>query len=742
MLNKIFYAKPEETYSEHVFSALSTFNNFYSVNEREIREDCLKNNISLKTYKDLAIITITLHDIGKSLKVFQNNMITVRANKTPNYDINFRHEVASTFIAQKLLQNNIGKDYLDLILLVILGHHKQINTTCTSFQKEKELIAELDEDCLEQGIQLFKNICKQNNILTPTNDLTLTEFSWNTDLKKHILKLTQETSYNHSLFTLLKTTLVMCDWYGSGHIYYDLDTSNINSSKILNLLHNKINNFKLRDFQQSSFNTDNNVIAIAPTGSGKTEASLLYASKQIQENNFKRVLYLLPTMVTSNSMYDRICLFFGKENVGLLHSTSGIHKSKTNEEEHFSTDRVFSKPVSVATIDQLLKTSLKLPNWTLIDFNMKNSIIIIDEVHCYDYFMLCLLEETIIKYSKLGCKFFIMSATLPKKLETFLQGALSSSKYNTKILRDIELLKLSRNTINVYDNDMFLDKDTVNPLILDRIAKSILLNKKLIISTNTIKRCKIMYNEIKDLLIQSNSNKEIMCYHSEFSSSDRSIKESKILNNEIDILVATQVIEVSLDIDYDEMFTDLAPIDSLIQRFGRINRARKKLNTCVNVFHFDEDYKENDNTKIYDKTILINTFNTLKEYNNTRLSEESLLHLVDEVYNNVDIKNSTKYLTSTRMLKNIKDSNNCLDTVIGTKSDSSIEAFTRQIDYIKIDFIPNELRKQYDKLTTKEQYKYNKLHAVPMPLWQYDKLGDLGLLEVLYNSEVGLIVPQ
>ncbi|MBZ9728750.1 CRISPR-associated helicase Cas3' [Salegentibacter sp. JZCK2] len=137
---------------------------------------------------------------------------------------------------------------------------------------------------------------------------------------------------------------------------------------------------------------------------------------------------------------------------------------------------------------------------------------------------------------------------------------------------------------------------------------------------------------------------DAICYHSRFIKKDRFKKEEEIFKldkkNKGGILIATQVVEVSLDIDFDILFTENAPIDAIIQRAGRVNRKRQKSETKVIIFqHFEIS------EKIYDTgNILHDTYEEFKKVNAQRLSEKKLNELVDMVYQDLDIESNEKYI--------------------------------------------------------------------------------------------------
>lgn len=147
---------------------------------------------------------------------------------------------------------------------------------------------------------------------------------------------------------------------------------------------------------------------------------------------------------------------------------------------------------------------------------------------------------------------------------------------------------------------------------LNHIANDAKDGRSVLVCLNTVKRAQQAYEELTDRL----SNRvEVELLHSRFNGIDRLEKEKHVQNacgsisnnRKTIVLVATQVVEVSLDIDLDVIYSDPAPLEALIQRFGRINRRCLKKYAPVNVFN-----KPDDGQHIYDDALVKNTLNVLK----------------------------------------------------------------------------------------------------------------------------------
>jgi CRISPR-associated endonuclease/helicase Cas3 len=241
-----------------------------------------------------------------------------------------------------------------------------------------------------------------------------------------------------------------------------------------------------------------------------------------------------------------------------------------------------------------------------------------------------------------------MTATMPEKLKALLSKTLSSKKDSGgfALIEDKELLDQARNTFEVRDNS--IDE------LEEEIKAQIKVGGKVLIVVNTVDEAIRIYQQYRDQIAKEN----IICYHSRFIQKHRIEKEREILEKEgLDrplLLIATQVVEVSLDIDFDILFTENAPIDAIIQRAGRVNRKRQKEKSKVIVFaHSEVSEKFVYNTP----GILANTFSVLQQNSGQRLTERALNKLVDEVYKDIDIESMPQYLDGLRKYQQIQRDN-------------------------------------------------------------------------------------
>jgi CRISPR-associated endonuclease/helicase Cas3 len=219
--------------------------------------------------------------------------------------------------------------------------------------------------------------------------------------------------------------------------------------------------------------------------------------------------------------------------------------------------------------------------WEMSLFDYQNACFIIDEFHTYDALMTGLMLATI-KWLKdnFDAKIFFMSATIP----LFLRDLIIENLYNgnPSIFRQPNPSELSdKAVLGQKRHQLFCCRNQSIRDNIDSIKKYLNDDKSVLVIVNNVKTCQDLFSEI-------NFTENVKLLHSGFNKRDR-IEIEKLITNEDEskrpqLLIATQAVEVSLDIDYDVGFIENAPIDALIQRFGRVNRAGKK--RCRTCLHF------------------------------------------------------------------------------------------------------------------------------------------------------------
>jgi CRISPR-associated endonuclease/helicase Cas3 len=372
-------------------------------------------------------------------------------------------------------------------------------------------------------------------------------------------------------------------------------------------------------------NTDDPGIFIleAPMGLGKTEAALVAVEQLAQKTGRSGLFFGLPTQATSNGMFPRIKAWLESVGAGyqdklglrLLHGKAALNPDFNNLIKRSSAKNVnidgeangsvtvnewFSgrKTASlddfvVGTVDQFLMAALKQKHLALRHLGLSKKVVVIDEVHAYDAYMSQYLYQAVRWMGAYGVPVVILSATLPadrrmELVEQYLRGAgyekknwiLPQEDFKTdayplitytdgKAIQQVNAFAPIENKavqIIRYENE------DIFPLVADLLSEGGVVG----IIVNTVKRAQTFARLCSERFGAEN----VVLLHSSFIATDRIEKEARLIQTigkganrpYQKIIIGTQVIEQSLDIDFDVLISDLAPIDLLIQRIGRLHR--------------------------------------------------------------------------------------------------------------------------------------------------------------------------
>ncbi len=611
--------------------------------------DCLKQAFpnlpisDIDRFWDSLFLCVIFHDLGKSHCEFQHMLYG-----NPNKWLKQRHELYSIPFIEGL---DITDSKKWMIKHAVAGHHKgyeelfsfiehtyQQNTR-NSFLLEDDNVFKLSfetefKQCINEDFVLsllreFRVSLKEVQPKLPRQFIS--------DFKRNPIKIQQE---NYFDLLLLIGGLKQCDHLSSAFIsnvelLSESDFDFLNKKRFL--LQN--NGFDFYSHQLDAARKEGSVILTAPTGSGKTEASFLWLQKQIQHYGQGRVFYVLPFTASINAMYERLGKDIGnKEKVGLVHGklSEYLESMVDRENPNISSEKrqyliqkikdnykTIVTPIKVVTPFQLLKNIFGLKGYEKGLFEWAGGYFIFDEIHAYQpdvFAQIVVLLSFATKY--LHIKAFIMTATLPQYLKKELERAIGS--YSEIEAKNELYENFTRHRVVLHDG-LLVD-------YLNLIQKDLDNMKKVLVVCNSVEQSQIVYNSL-------NSDKKILL-HSNFNSLDRNKKEHDLKSESVHLLVGTQAIEVSLDIDYDVIYTEPAPIDALIQRFGRVNRKREKgICPCV-VF---KERNIVDTLYIYPNQEVINrTLEALSWFQDS-IREKELQKAIDYVYPAWDKEDKEEY---------------------------------------------------------------------------------------------------
>lgn len=497
-----------------------------------------------------------LHDFGKIHSAFQKKLRREEASS-------IRHEIISLWFCENFL------DLPDDELFAIATHHKGI-------------IPQHDDSGRLEG-----NVLTSNMEFHLNSDLDLltkdTIRSWlelmnlNVELKEKELKSTisKDTQkilrYSHQQqivpvvnsrinLSLMRTLLIASDHIGSARMEEKLPKYKKIELKDFQPKRENVF-FDFRNFQVRLQVVNSDIILHAPTGSGKTEASLSWVfANQVKKS---RLFYLLPYTASINAMVKRLQEVFGNDRVTALHSKTldFFYEQLSEEESNFDKDyqklqaeaqtkmslsKELFYPVKVATLHQILKTSLKGKGWEFALYDYRNGLFIIDEFHTYDALLMGLMIASVKLFKKFfNAKFFFMSATIPDFMLNIIIAEVfdgdTSKLIGLNSTFESDRLVLDRKRHQLYcQGGLYINEKS--HLVQQYLEKG----RSVLIIVNNVKTAQKLFEDVK--FVGSSS-----LLHGGFNKKDRNRIEKSVTHNDVSkrpqLLIATQAVEVSLDID-------------------------------------------------------------------------------------------------------------------------------------------------------------------------------------------------
>lgn len=596
-------------HTKQVVAAIKLFANQFGLNEK------------------LAVKGAVIHDLGKAHPHFQNKIKGINAKslfEMSKYDYTHRHEISSLVFLPIFDKNEWGP-----IIDMVIGHHKSIEK-----DKGKKGILDLvenDRNLIENHLYDFENWKNIGLAIISSLGFDVKEISKEQAIEaiEYVIRYCEKKKNGWSKWRGL---LMAADHFASAF----MDKTAINLHPLfkipkLNFYHDTKRMTDL--YPLSKIKTTINkkhTIVVAPTGAGKTDFLMRRCNG--------RIFYTLPFQASINAMWERIKTDLTDDNpnldIRLQHATSKI-VIKNNRDEQLLQGLVGSS-IKVVTPHQMAGVVFGTPGFESVMLDLKGCDIILDEIHTYSDYSRAMVIEIVKTLLKLNCRVHIGTATMPKLLYDELLELLGGEKEVYEVKLQMEVLHTFNRHI-VYKHDSF---EETRPII----KKAIEDKEKVLVIFNTVKKAQAAFKLFEEQFPQLSK----MLIHSRFKRGDRVEIESRLkkefngdgseeFGNGLNpcLVVSTQVIEVSLDISFDRMITECAPIDSLIQRFGRINRKRG-LNT-IGKYKPVHVIKPSGNVLPYKMEILEESYNQLPN-DGQFLEEYSLPEKINQVYPKIDKK--------------------------------------------------------------------------------------------------------
>jgi CRISPR-associated endonuclease/helicase Cas3 len=718
-----------------------------------------------------------LHDFGKAADGFQAMM----QGKTRTWG--FRHEALSLAFVDWLFPE--GHSDRIPVIAVIACHHRDAAVIYENYHANRD---DPEEDSARKLISQ----------LSPTNIQRLyrwlTEYSWQwaealgfapeielppfptldeaaamlrpktihravIDLKKFSDALQFSTNAPNALLgTLLRGFILMSDHAGSAGVK-EFPAAPIAHETITQSLDGK-----LFPHQEAAADAPaSSCLLISPTSSGKTEAAMLWlAQQQVQDElAAARIFYILPYQASMNAIHGRLQRFFGSDAaVGLQHGrmmqvlyASALANEMDNDaaqsfaHQQAELARLLGFPVTVMSPYQILKVPYQLKGFESLLANFYGGRFVLDEIHAYEPKRLAMIIA-MLQFLAQHCqaRFFIMTATLPHQVQTMLQAALP----------DLALITADTATFQRFQRHRvhLLEGDLLAPPTLARIAADARGNSVLI-CCNTVRRAAEVYERLESYLHDQYPAEEfsLLLLHSRFNHRDRSAKERKIMeqtgvkgeNNQRTIVIATQVVEVSLNIDLDTLYTEAAPLEALLQRFGRVNRSRPLGSPLADVYVVKE--QPPSVKRVYDMDLLDAALDCLAHADGQPIDESMVGEWLKGIYQGAILERwQSEYDQSwhqfqTEVLSSLNPFNSAdLDSL-----------FYRMFD--GMDVLPSIYLQIYEEHIRKGEYQKANGYLVPIAWRDYNRLEklkrawyekgekrqrDLYIVNLPYSTERGL----
>jgi len=681
---------------------------------------------------ELLFYSIILHDLGKCAIGFQK---AGAQGKIWGY----RHEILSTAFTQFLDYTGEGRN---LIALAILTHHRYL-TELPVPTKVEEFVW---ESYLEKVDELLKNADYIEEAFLPKIPYweiyilgkTLGKFKLPSDWKEKIkeydfdglLNWYEQNWENHkNELIFLKGLLNACD---------HLSSAGENSIRLLpfiaETLELKIPREKWRPIQKQANQIRGNLLLRAPTGYGKTEAALLWADANahwIKKGVSNRIFYVLPYKASINAMYDRLLGYFkSPELVGVLHSSSAYYLYASNlEYKRLSSlyQKIFT-PLKVTTPFQIIKAFFGVGFFEMTLSELANALLIFDEIHAYEPNVLGIILAMLELLKKYKTKTLVISATLPDFIEELFAEVLHPRKLKVS---DEEADYFTRHRVKIVDGAI---DDNLQVLVQEFKRKNL---TPALIACNIVDRAMEVYKQLKSL------GYRVMLLHSRFTYGDREGLERRLRNNLNSFVVATQVVEVSLDISFKTILTEPAPLDALIQRFGRVNRQGWREKRIADVYVLTRGSEKDKNVyRPYD--IVGRSIKILEELDGQELKESRIPELVSEAYSAV------KSELVKEVSKNKQIALELFEGLRPLKKSESEEQFYKMFQGLEV--VPARFAGRVGELIDKGKGIEVHRYLVPIPYWKFfalqSKLGDIFtydrkhhvmIANLKYSHELGLL---
>ena len=584
--------------------------------------------------KKLVVEACRIHDLGKVNLVFQA-MICPKLAEKFHIDVRKTSQIPHGFLSavtisldefDDLSELFSDKDFGPFITAVYYHHDREDHYNSPAIRKyaEKYYMKQIEEylnrkirklNCSNLDDLLFRNNVYTGKYIPDTN-------AW----KEYLLIIGLLNKFDYTVSA----------GYENAESAIDL-----HEKKLVKNIEKFLNGKELRPAQKfMKMNRDKNLIVIAPTGSGKTEASLLWM-------NGEKSFYTLPLKVSSNAIYLRIKENYEYKDVALLHSDAMavyLREYNGNEDigEKYERSKMLSQPLTVCTVDQLFRFVYRALGTEIFAATLKYSKLVLDEIQAYEPRVIATIIYGLKMIQEMGGKFAIITATFPPVLKYFMEqyGLVEGKQYIFKDFtgKEYQVEKYPRHKVEIRHSEMNLDEIRLRGK-----------NRKVLVICNTVSKAQKLYKKLE--------GENVWLLHSKYIRRDRAFLERKIMefseSGESGIWITTQIVEASLDIDFDILYTEMCTADSLLQRMGRCNRKGRYCPNEANIVVFDNrnGVSEGKRRSVYEDKLYDRSLELLSKYEHILFSEDKKTAYMNEVYSVDGVKETIYFENIQKDLK-------------------------------------------------------------------------------------------
>lgn len=584
--------------------------------------------------KKLVVEACRIHDLGKVNLVFQA-MICPKLAEKFYIDVRKTQQIPHGFLSavtisldefDDLSELFSDKDFGPFITAVYYHHDREDHYNSPAIRKyaEKYYMKQIEE-YLNRKIRKLN--CSNLDDLLFRNNVYTGKYIPDSNAWKEYL--------------LIKGLLNKFDYTVSAGYENAESVIDLHEKKLVKNIEKFLNGKELRPAQKfMKMNRDKNLIVIAPTGSGKTEASLLWM-------NGEKSFYTLPLKVSSNAIYLRIKENYEYKDVALLHSDAMavyLREYNGNEDigEKYERSKMLSQPLTVCTVDQLFRFVYRALGTEIFAATLKYSKLVLDEIQAYEPRVIATIIYGLKMIQEMGGKFAIITATFPPVLKYFMEqyGLVEGKQYIFKDFtgKEYQVEKYPRNKVEIRHSEMNLDEIRLRGK-----------NRKVLVICNTVSKAQKLYKKLE--------GENVWLLHSKYIRRDRAFLERKIMgfseSGESGIWITTQIVEASLDIDFDILYTEMCTADSLLQRMGRCNRKGRYCPNEANIVVFDNrnGVSEGKRRSVYEDKLYDRSLELLSKYEHILFSEDKKTAYMNEVYSVDGVKETIYFENIQKDLK-------------------------------------------------------------------------------------------